>query len=142
MVVDQPSGVGIVLPFVLVLSTFFFIFFGGIAYGAVNILREKLSKRKDLHPNVSAGIEFFLGIFGFLGFGHMFIGRKGRGLSLLVGFFIYNLVTALMYLDVPTEMPFFTRFMIPVLSAYWAYKTAIETEKQKPEIGDLGIIRY
>ena len=93
-------------------------------------------------------------IFGFLGFGHIFLDRKRRGILLLLGFFLFHIIISMTYLYTGTKILgsiTIIRLLIVIMSAYWAYRTArgekLDFEwgkriSKKEEIPDLGIIRY
>ena len=155
MTINQ-SDTGVVAAFIFILFSyaFFFIFFAIFTYAIVSVLKRALRERKDLHPYISAGIEFIFGFFGFLGFGHIFLDRRRRGILLLLGFFLFHIIISMTYLYTGTKILgsiTIIRLLIVIMSAYWAYRTArgeklgFEWGKRiskKEEIPDLGIIKY
>lgn len=164
MAINQPDTGGLVVTFIFssFFYAFFFMFFAIFGIAIVSVLKKALKERKDLHPYFSAGIEFISGSFGFLGFGHIFLDRKRRGILLLVGFFMFHIIISIMYLYFHSTKLIYnsteiagivtiTRLLIVIMSAYWAYKTAkgkklgFEWRREPPKkegIPDLGIIKY
>ncbi|MBN2014789.1 MAG: hypothetical protein JW778_06380 [Candidatus Altiarchaeota archaeon] len=166
MVVGQPDiFVGLIGVLFIILFAYFssLIFFFPIAFVVVSILKRIFAGRKDFYPYIFAGIELVCGFFSYLGLGHIFLGRRRRGIMLLIGLFLFQTVVPVFYLYTHYDQLMYgvskvvdvinpIRIIVAFLSAWWVYNTAkikgprsvygLEKPKKGDEIPDLGIIRY
>lgn len=70
-------------------------------------------------PSTAMIIEILLGLFGFLGIGHLYAGRTTPGIVLLLGWWVFLFVEAMLIFVVIGFCLFPANLIVPIVSGVW-----------------------